>query len=308
MTLTKKIFGISGLLILIISTFNGLSTFAQTSTQITINNDLFLNPSQNSPHTIFVCINGTLEKTITEKGKTSLEIAPGEKYIRILVNQVEAIRCNEGGSNKFEVYEDRVTLDAGTNTTFDISGEPKIHGVKSNQSMKVLETITNPGGNSMLSFIPTQGSTFEKVCIDGIVSSEARFREYFVTAGEHTISLATPSGECDSAFHLKLDIHKTTTTKIEVTNSLNYSDAHIKGVEVFDDVEDISPAVKHEIPVVVSAKVQEVPTKLAPALVATKSLPRSGGGENIMFIVFGFIIFGYVGYKNIKRKSLKIEV
>jgi hypothetical protein len=313
MTITTKLFGIFGFVILIVSTLSGLSAFAQPSAQITINNEIYKNPSQSSPHSILVCINGVLEKTITEMGKTTWETTTGKKYVKLLVDQKEDVSCVEGGSKQFEVYEDHVTLDAGTNTTWDLSGEPVIHGIKSHQSMKSLETITNPGGNSMLVFSPSKGSSFEKVCIDGAVAHEARYREYFVTEGKHGISLATPHGECDASFHLSLDIHPTTTTKIEVTNSLDYTDACIKGVEVFDDVEDIHTVKKDEVPVVhptaVSpTKVQAVSTKLASSQVATKSLPRSGGAENLALVASGVMVFGFAGYKNLTRKSLKIDV
>jgi hypothetical protein len=312
MTLTKKLFGISGLAMLIISSFGGIWTFAQSSSQITINNDLFLDPSQTSPYSISVCINGVLEKTITTTGKTIWDTTPGAKHVKLLVNQIDSISCVEVGSKQFEVYEDYVTLESGTNTTFDMSGEPIIRGIKSHQSMKAVETLTNPGGNSILTFSPTEGSIFDKVCIDGVVAPQARYREYFVAEGKHVISLATPSGECDSTFHFKLEVRPTTTTKIEVTNFLDYSEAYIKGVEVFDDVEDIH-AVKNDDVVVHPAiatpvKVQAVPTKLATAQVANKSLPRSGGVENLILICSGVMAFSFVGYKNLKRKSMKIDV
>jgi LPXTG-motif cell wall-anchored protein len=308
MTVIKKIFVISGLTMLVLASFNHLITFAESSTQITINNDLYNPPSQLKPHSISVCINGNLEKTITEVGKTKWETSPGDKYVRIFVNQIGSVSCVEGSGKQFEVFEDHTTLENGTNTTWDLSGEPIIRGVKLHQSMKVLNTTSNPGGNSMLVFSPTEGSVFDKVCIDGVISPQARFREYFVSEGKHAVSLATPHGDCDPGFHLKLEIHPTTTTKIEVINSLDYNEACIKGVEVYDDVEHISPAVKHDVPTVIPAKVQDVATKLTSAQAVTKALPRTGGTENMVFVSSGLVVLGFAGYKNFKRKSIKIDV
>jgi hypothetical protein len=313
MTPTKNLFLISGLVMLILTSFNQLSAFAQTTAQITINNNLYLNPSQRSPHSIAVCVNGVLEKTITSTGKTTWNTTKGEKFVRLLVNQVGTISCQENASKQFEVLEDRVMLDEGTNTTWDLSGEPVAHGIKSHQSMNVLETTKNPGGNSILVFSPTTDSIFEKVCIDGNIASEARYKEYFVTEGKHTISLPTPHGECDSVFHSKVEIDPSTTTKFQVINSLDYSNACIKGVEVFDDVESIHISKKDEIGLIhevvaAPAKIQAISTELASAQAATQSLPRTGGVENLLLISSGVGMFGFAAFRNLRRKSFKIDV
>lgn len=276
----------------------GIFASANTDTAtIQIQNGLYTNPSQKNENTISVCEDGLWKQTNLAKGMHSYTTTVGSKEYRLYANVDTAISCRSAQIKHAEFYVETLDVKKGQKINFGLYGEPKLIDVAKKQSMDISSKVHNPDGPAIVKFEPMKDSQFGRICVDGKLADEARYREYFVEPGNRTFSFANNDQSCNHDFSRSFHIFDKATTSISLENITDFSNACTKGVEIYVDVNEEKA---------VAQPVKPVSTELAVQSIQNSVLPRSGGFSG--GLVVGIVSFVAIGILATRKQSLKIDL